>query len=141
MLSFDKNLWEMFCGPGIEFRKISITSNKGTIDIDATHPFFEYYFYPQIKRIELLRSKTLSSQNKEIAKWLVDLPLRRIWLFFNRTTLGKFQQRVVTGLLLVHFKLFKNRPIITAEEWKENPTQAISYKHYLSDIVKTRLKD
>ncbi len=139
MLSRDKHFWDMLCSPGIEFKKISITSNMGVIDIEASHPFWEVYFYPQILKIESLRSKILDSQTKDIKFYQIDIPLNKIWKFFNRTSLGEFQKRVAIGMFLVHFKLYKGKPYLTESEWNDQ-TEAQDYDHYLSDIVKARLK-
>jgi hypothetical protein len=141
MLSMNENFWEKLCGKEIEFKSISITSNKGTIDVMANHPLFEHYFSPQLKKIRLLHREILESQSKEVKFYMVDLPFSKIWIFLNTTDLGEFQKRVVAGMFLVYFKLYKVKSIMKEIEWKENPTYATTYKHYLSDIVKTWLKE
>ena len=45
MSSMSLNFWEKLCHNGIEFKSISITSNKGTIELTSDHPIFEHYFY------------------------------------------------------------------------------------------------
>lgn len=138
--SMSQNFWDKLCANGIIFKSISITSDKGTIDLTANHPLFEHYFYPQLKKIKLLHHEILESQSKEWKYYLIDLPFHNIWKFLNTTNLGEFQKRVITGMFLVHFKLNRIKPIMTEPEWEDNPDYADSYKHYLSDRVKTWLK-
>jgi hypothetical protein len=140
MLSMNSNFWEKLCANGLEFKSISITSNKGTIELTAGHPIFEHYFYPQFKKIKLLQRDILESQSKGQKFYMVNLPFNNIWRFLNTTQLGEFQKRVITGMFLVYFNLYKDKPLMTEKEWNKDPTYAATYKHYLSDTVKGWLK-
>ena len=97
-------------------------------------------FTPQLKKIKLLQRDIAESFAKGQKFYLVDLPFKKIWQFLNTTQLGKFQRRVVAGMFLVYFDLYKVKPLMTEIEWNENPTYANTYKHYLSDTVKDWLK-
>jgi hypothetical protein len=139
MALLDQHFWDIFCGSETELKKVSITSTLGTIDIEKSHPFWEVYFYPQILKIKSLHSKILADQKSDFKFWLIDLPLNKIWKFFDRTSLNDFQKRVAIGMFLVHFKLWKGKPYLKKSEWNDQ-MEAQDYKHYLSDIVKTRLR-
>lgn len=138
MSSMDANFWEKLCGKGIEFESISITSNKGTIELPASHIIFKHFFYPRFKKIKLLQRDFLESQSKGQKFYMVDLPFNKIWQFLSTTKLEErpFQKRVVTGMFLVYFNLNKGKPLMTEIEWNRNPTYAKNYKRYLSDTVR-----
>ena len=140
MLSMDANFWNKLCANGIEFKSISITSNIGTIELSASHPIFEHYFYPQFKKIRLLHREISESQSKVLKYYLVDLPFNKICRFLKTTQLGEFQIRVVTGMFLVYLKLQKTKPVMTEIEWDNEPTYADNYKRYLSETVKDWIK-
>jgi len=140
MLSMDANFWSKLCANGIEFKSISITSNIGTIELSASHPIFEHYFYPQFEKIRSLHRKISESQSKGLKYYLVDLPFNKICRFLNTTQLGEFQIRVITGMFLVYFKLSKTKPLMTVSELADSPKYPGNYKRYLSDTVKDWIK-
>jgi hypothetical protein len=140
MLSMNSNFWDKLCSNGIEYKSISITSNKGTIEIPASHIVFEYYFAPQLKKMKLLQRDILETQAKGQKFNLVAMPFNKIWQFLNTTELGPVQKRVVTGMLLVYFNLHRGKSLMTETEFNGNPTSADTYKRYLSDTVKDWLK-
>jgi hypothetical protein len=136
MLSMNSNFWGKLCTNGIEFKSISINSNMGTIELLANHIIFEHYFYPQLKKIKLLQRDVAESFSKGQKYSMVDLPFNKIWQFLSTTKLGPSQRKVVAGMFLVYFNLYKGKPLMTEIEFNANSTYPGTYKRYLSDRVK-----
>ena len=115
-------------------KKICITTNKGIIEINDSDSFFTFFSQP----IHKMKSK-FEKDKDYLIKYMTKLgPFDIILSYFNNTSLGEFQKRVAIGMFIIYFKIGK--PILTETEWNLKPREALSYKHYLSRIVKDRLK-
>jgi hypothetical protein len=119
---------------------ITIKSNKGIVTLKHDDPYFHSLTTPifKIKDDHLLISE---KENKELLSSSIEDSLRDIIRFLTKSTsLNKFQIYVVVGMILVHFNLYRGKPLMTKQEFEATPTEAQDYKHYLYDIVKSRLK-
>lgn len=117
--------------------KIDIVTNKGSVSITKSDIFLNLFSFI-INRAKYKLQTLLNSENSKNRLFENYFLLHSIFTYFNGTSLNKFQQRVSIGMFLVHFKLGK--PVMTEEEFNANPTGHTDYKHYLNDIVKSRLK-
>lgn len=117
--------------------KIDIATNKGSVTITKSDIFFNFFSFV-FKSAQYKLHKLLNSENSRNRLYENYFLLYSIFTYFNGTSLNKFQQRVSIGMFLVHFKLGK--PVMTEKKFNANPTGHKDYKHYLNDIVKSRLK-
>jgi hypothetical protein len=127
-------------GPTDEIKEIIIKTDKETVKIKYPDLLFNWCLI-SIKRLKFRFKKQIKSSNNFIRSHEQSLLLDLI-LSGLTETLNKFQQRVVIGMFLVYFKI--GNPLMTEQEFelkrKESLTETQDYKHYLSDIVKSRLK-
>jgi translation elongation factor EF-G len=101
-----------------------------------------YLFHKFINPIDRAIDGFNKSETKwadKLHKWVIQYPFDVTVLYAHNTSLGKFQKEVLVGMFIVYFKLYWGTPVKTEEEYNENPS-ALSYKHYLSGIVQSRLK-
>jgi hypothetical protein len=119
---------------------ITIKSNKGTVTLKHSDPYFHKLTTPiyLIKDEHLLASE---KKDKELISSAVEACLKDTILFLmSLKSLNKFQIYVIVGRILVYFNLFRGKALLTEPEYLANPKEAQDYKHYLYDIVKSRLK-
>lgn len=121
----------------VKIKEINITTNKGIVKITKSDLFFEYVCNA-IQKMQLKLERLLNSESPIFKSMEKDILFHSIISHFAETSLNEFQQRVVIGMFIVHFKLGK--PVKTEKEWNEKETESQDYPHYLSDIVKSRLK-
>ena len=135
----DISEFEEKLSPGTKIQNIVINTNKGPLTM---------YNYDEILKNFVITAKRVFQKYKTYSKsdfkLLHHLEIQRPFLsierFTSNTTLGPFQKRVVIGMFLVYFRLWIDKPIMTETEYFKNPTSAISYLHYLSDIAEAYQK-
>ena len=140
LISPYKELFEYLFPSDAEIKYLDITTNKGTVRIESTNEFFSYFKIP----LERMRKKFYKDHNHFMKVISSQVPFNLMRTFLETTLLGPAQKRVIIGMFLCYFKMGKH--IMTEQEFKtdqqngKNPIEAQSYKRYLSDIVKSRLK-
>lgn len=136
LLSSTKELFD----PKLEIKKIILDTNRGEINIKASHYLFKYFHAP-IKRIRKKIDADMIFLSKALnKKGAIDGTFGVVVDFFYNTTLGNWQRKVAIGMTSLYFELFAREPILTEEKWNQKPTGAISYKHYLAENVEPRVQ-
>jgi|SRR5450759_1149375 len=119
---------------------ITLKSNKGVVCISSNDPIYYRLLAPVLEMKQSFQTR-LVIQNKVLGSTLIEATLKDIIAFLtSSTTLNKFQKNVVVGMILVHFKLYKGKPLLQKEEFDNKDRDTQDYKHYLNDIVKSRVK-
>lgn len=129
--------------PDFKMTELIIDSNYGKIGISESDPMFGYLENYLFKTREKLTEK-ISLLNKEVntRKAKSGQPIIHILRFFDRQSMVSNKKHIAIGRFLVYFKLFRKTPLKTETEWKKNPNDAAQdYKHYLSDYVRSLIKD
>jgi len=140
-LSINRQCKEILFQLDAVIESITIKSNKGTITLTPKDSFFHNLVTP-IYRKKLVYQATTFKEGIDSEIDFVDRILKDFFISLkSKTELNNFQLYVVFGLVLVHFGIYRGKPLKSEEDFKSNPTEAQDYKHYLYDIVKTRLKN
>jgi len=128
---------ELFA-PDIEIKKINFDTNKGPVEINSNKSVFKFFVNSlQIAKKEIEREWNKTWDGDEI---FYDYFIKAASYYSPYKPKGNFQRYVILGMFIVHFKLYKSKELRSKEEWKQNPTSDISYRHYLRNIARTRLK-
>ena len=123
-----------------EIEEISITTNKGIIAFKYPDRLFNYFSYA-IYRLKMGIEREIKGSDAFYRSVLRDELYNMIMFYFTGTSLGKFQMGVAIGMFLVHFKIYKSKPIMSEQEFEANrKIEAQDYNHYLYDIVKIPLR-
>jgi hypothetical protein len=128
--------------PNLEIESITVKTNKGTIKLNPSDHLFKS-LYISIQRFRKKLDNVINSKRSAFKSGLLDSLLLYLILFFRlNAKLSKFQMRVVIGMFIVHFKVFKGKLIMTEDEFNISSLdlEVQDYKHYLSERVKSRMK-
>jgi hypothetical protein len=131
---------DVLFAPGAEIKSFTISTTEGVIKIGPNDPFFDHLALPILKLQQESLIHTQNDNDSLVALTLDGSVRSLIYFLMSSGALNAFQTNVVLGMCLVHFKLIKNKPIMTEQEWLNNRTEAQDYNHYLNDVVKSRLK-
>ena len=139
-----RDTYEKLFASDVEIKGISINTNKGDIKISSTESLFNYFLI-QIKKIHSEFDKTLNSEDDFLNRMGKQSAFLKTVVYCDETSLGPFQKKVVIGMFLVHFRLYKGKPLLTEPGFKTKQSEGEllgypSYKHYLVEIVENRLK-
>lgn len=133
-------LLDQLFAPGVEINEVRFTTNRGTVRIKSSDPFFEY-FHPDLYRIRKKVEENLQSEDR-----FIDLIAKydyheKIYLYIRENTcLNKNRKLLAIGKFLAHFQMYGYKPIRQENEFTDK-CGAIDYNHYLVDIVKRRLNN
>ena len=128
--------------PELEVQEFVLKTNKGDITINKVHQPQDFRALENgLEILKNIQKKEYDSFVKYLDRVSMQGPMLKTKLFLDETPLGEFQKRVVIGMFIVHFELYRpDKPILTEKEWQKSDKHDQSYKHYLADIVKNRLK-
>ncbi len=135
--------------PGTKIIRIVIETNKGPLVIYNYGNIFKNFVVTARKVFS--KFKDYCENDKRVDHHLsYQRPAQRIYRYFSRsefeeiygdlTPLGPWARRVVIGMFLQYFQLWENTPIKSEEEWNENKTSDLTYRHYLVSVVKSHEK-
>ena len=133
---------EKLLASDVQIKEICITTNRGVVRLRKHDLFFDRFLSACQKVIfKISRRFNLIHPYKEPShpKFENEFGFFSIVMFFRKSALKKFQQYVAIGSFLAYFKL-SEKPIRTEEEFNDDPNLTGDYKHYLYNIVKSRLK-
>lgn len=139
-----RDTYDKLFASDVEIKGITINTNKEDIYISSNVSLFDY-FLTQINKIHVQFDNTISSQDDYLSRWSKQSAFLKTMIYLSGTSLGPFQRKVVIGMVLVHFRLYKGKPLLTESEFKTKQVEGEllgydSYKHYLVEIVENRLK-
>lgn len=132
--------WHRLMKYDLKVKKISVETDKGIIE------FFpeDRYFRPlmaQLRKIKKRVKLALSKYRKVTDRFERNAILFDILKFFvKQDFLNKTTALYATGLCMIYFELYGYKPILKKEDFTDD-YEAWDYKHYLVDIVKSRLKN
>ncbi len=126
--------------PKTVIQSICLNTNNGQILISDR--LFILSFYSSIYNLILSFDNKEKTTNPVLKKYVLDSYLRMMSNYFDiKTNLTPWQKQVAIGMICVHCGWGKRKPIMTEVEFIKNPTEAQDYKHYLSDTVKSWMKN
>lgn len=123
-----------------KIKEISITTSKGVLRINPSDYDFSLFHLP-IYKLKKEYDRYLTSDITTSKEMIINGNLS--WLYSclsTKSSLKKYHRYEIIGMLLVHFKLYRGKPLLTESEFKPGVLEADTYKRYLYNIVKTRMK-
>jgi hypothetical protein len=136
-LDFEKE-FRPLTNPKTKVIAITIQTNSGAINIEASNYLFKFFKSAIQKAVKRFNEVEINWKS-HLSRWAIQYPLDIVSIFLKNTKLGSFQRRVVKGMFIVHFKLYRGKPYQTEKEWEADPKRTgDNYKTYLSDKVKQR---
>lgn len=126
---------KLFSG-GTDIKAITIETNNGPVTVKKGDFGFSLFSYPLYKAGQYLNDNILTEAKlrQEVIIQAIRLQVKYLC---SKTNLGTYQQRVVTGILFAHFKIFKSEPFLTLEEYKQKNGTEKYYNRYLNNRMKS----
>lgn len=137
---------------GGKIKYITVTTDKGSVKLNdpsivsAIHQRYKpwqihkiEYKSPELKTIHVSWGDGIREPEKNAFRVL----LATLISYFEYKGLGISQRRVIIGMICAHVGLYCKHPLMTEQEWNDNnkQTEAITWKAYLNNNVKTWIKE
>lgn len=121
-------------------KEISITTSKGIVKVNPSDYVFSLFHLP-IYKLKKEYEKYLTSDLVISKEMTINGSLSLLYsCLITKSSLKKSHRYEIIGMFLVHFKLYPGKPLLTKPEYDPGIREADTYKRYLYNIVKSRMK-